>query len=63
MLDVSREESDLFQQDVNAKDEYEGEQRTANVNSIVKLGGGKCFPYDANLGGITMNDEMYISEK
>jgi len=35
---------------------YEGEQKTANVNSM-KLGGGKDFPYDANLEGITAEDQ------
>jgi len=48
MLDVSREESDVFQQDVNAKEKYEGEQKTTNVNRM-KLGGGKDFPCNANL--------------
>ena len=43
MLDVSDEESDLFQQDVNAKGKYEEKQKKANVNSI-KFGGGRFFP-------------------
>jgi len=34
MLGMSREESDVFQQDVNAKKKYEREQKTANVNSM-----------------------------
>jgi len=40
----------LIQHDVNAKEKYEGEQQTANVDSM-KLGGGKDFLYDANLEG------------
>jgi len=55
MLDVSREERYLFQQDVNAKEKYEGAQKTANVSSV-KLDGGNDFPYDANLERITVED-------
>jgi len=33
-----------------AKEKYEGEQKTANFNSM-KLRGGKDLPYDTNLGG------------
>jgi len=55
MLDVSPEDRFLFQQDVNAKEKYEGEQKTADVNSM-KLGGGKDFPYDGNLKGIIVED-------
>jgi len=55
MLDVSHEERYLFQQDVNAKEKYEGEQKTANVSSV-KLGGGNDFPYDANLEGMTVEN-------
>jgi len=42
MLDVSREKSDLFQKDVNAKEKYEGKQKTANANTM-KLGVVKIF--------------------
>jgi len=35
MLDDSRKESDLFEQDVNAKDKYEREHKTENVVSAV----------------------------
>ena len=55
MLDVSREERCLFQQDASAKEKYEGEHKTANINSM-KLVGGKDFPYDDNLQGITVED-------
>jgi len=46
----------LFQQDVNAKEKYEGEQKIAKFDSM-KLGGGKDFPYDGYLEGITVEDQ------
>jgi len=36
------------------------EQKTANTNSM-KLGGGKDFPYDANLEGVTVEGHERIS--
>jgi len=58
MLDVSLEESDLVQQDVNAKEKYEGEQKTANVSNV-KLGGGRDFPYDVDLEGMAVSVENH----
>jgi len=55
MLDVSHEERYLFQQDVNAKEKYDGEQKTANFSSV-ELVGGNDFPYDANLDGMTVEN-------
>jgi len=48
MHDVSREESDLFQQDLCAKEKSEREHRTFNS---MKFGGNKDFAYETNLEG------------
>ena len=53
------EESDLFKQDISANGRSEGEQRTANINSL-KLGGDKDFPCDANLEGVTAAEHELI---
>jgi len=43
MLDVSCKESDLFVKDVDAKEKYEGQHKTANINNMIEAWGCKIF--------------------
>jgi len=58
MLNVSHEESVLLQQDPSAKGKSEEGCRT--MNNSLKLGGGKDFPYDLNLEGMTVAEHERI---